>query len=60
MLKQIWRMIIYGPKNTEGLDVHDVRATIIVICLAYIIFKLIDALLEYVYMGVFDIIRSWL
>ena len=55
----LWRMVIYGPKNAEGLDAHDVRATVIVISLAYIIFKLIDALLEYFYMGIFDIIRNW-
>jgi len=52
-------MIMYGPKNQEGLDVHDVRATVILVVIAYIVFKLVDALLEYFYMGVFDIIRHW-
>lgn len=56
----LWNYIIYGPKNRHGLDAHDVRATVIVVIFGYIIFKLIDAFLEYVYMDFFDIIRGFL
>jgi hypothetical protein len=52
-------MILYGPINKQGLDTHDVRATLIFVVVAYIVFKLIDALLEYAYMSVFDIIKMW-
>jgi len=53
-------MILYGPTNKHGLDTHDVRATLIFVVVAYIAFKMIDALLEYTYMGAFDIIRMWI
>jgi hypothetical protein len=57
-LNTIWKMIMYGPKNEAGLDVHDVRATVILVIIAYVLFKLVDAFLEYVYMGIFDIIKQ--